>query len=292
MIDPRLLIQKGVQFGHEAWRWCPKMKPYIWGEKNGIHLINVARTANQLEKAAQFLEAVASAGKPILLVGTKRAAQEAIAKMAQETGCPFVTHRWIGGTITNHSQVRKSITKLLHFEDIVSKSTSGQFTYTKKEYGTFQKIVDRLTKNVGGIRKLAWPLGAIVVVDVKKEHVAIKEAQTMGIPVVALVDTNGDPSGIDYVIPGNDDVPRAVQVITDYLAEAVKRGKAVAATIQPQQETTGEQMIEQLLVQALGTEEEEENKPKRGRGPRRPVAPPRQSRVGVAPRPVKTTTEE
>jgi small subunit ribosomal protein S2 len=282
MVDLKRLIKSGVQFGHQTWRWCPKMKPYIWGEKNGVHLIDVSKTAIQIEKAAKFLESLAASGKPILWVGTKKAAQAPVLAAAKESQSPHVIHRWIGGTITNNSQVRKSITKLLHFEDIVKKSSSDQFNYTKKEYGKFQKIVDRLTNNVGGIRKLGWPIGALVIVDVKKEHVALKEAQAAGIPVVALVDTNGDPSMIDYVIPGNDDVTRAISAVLESLAEAVKRGKAVATT-QATQEATAEQMIEQLVEQALAGEEEED-KPKRGRRPsgdgsrrpqqRRPAAGP------------------
>lgn len=266
MIDLKELIKSGVQFGHQTWRWCPKMKPYIWGEKNGVHLIDVSKTAHQMEKAAQFLESVAAAGKPVLWVGTKKAAQAPIKKAADESQSPRVVHRWIGGTITNNSQVKKSLTKLLHFEDIIKKSSSEQFTYTKKEYGKFQKIVDRLTNNVGGIRKMGWPIGALVIVDVRKEHVALKEAQAAGIPVVALVDTNGDPSMIDYVIPANDDVTRAIEVVLEPLAQAVKRGKAVATT-QVQEDVSAEQMIEQLVEQALAGEEEE-NKPKRTSGGR------------------------
>ena len=180
MIDYNILIKNGVQFGHLTWRWCPKMRPYIWGQKNDIHLIDVSKTAFQLEKAGKFLESIAAEGKPILWVGTKRAAAGVVRKVAGDIQSPSITHRWVGGTITNYSQVKKSITKLLHFEDILSKM--GEHTYTKKEYGVFRKIVDRLTKSVGGIRNLAWPIGAVVVFDVRKEHVAVKEAQAAGIP--------------------------------------------------------------------------------------------------------------
>lgn len=222
----RLLAENSVQFGHQTWRWCPKMAPFIWGEKNGIHLIDVSKTAQQIDKASQFLEEVAASGKQILWVGTKRAAQPVIAKAAHDLGSPYVTTRWIGGTLSNYSQVRKSIAKLMHYEDILAKSE--EYSYTKKEYSNFKKMVDRLQDAVGGIRDLAWPIGALVVVDVKKERVAIKEAQTMGIPVVALVDTNADPSGIDYVIPTNDDVARAIKVVIDPLVESVANGKARA----------------------------------------------------------------
>lgn len=262
MIDLKKLIENGVAYGHQTWRWCPKMRPYIWGQRNGIHLIDVSKTAFFLDKAAKFLESIASQGKPVLWVGTKKAAQDVVMQAAKKIDSPYVTHRWIGGTITNFDQVKKSRTKLLHLEDVLAKS--DQYNYTKKEFGVFQKTVDRLEKNIGGIRKLTWPIGALVVVDVKKEHVAIKEARAAGVPIVGLVDTNSDPSVIDFVIPANDDLPRSIHVIIEYLAEATQTGKATAQTKQVE-EAPAEQMIEQLLEQALGTEDEDENKPRRHR---------------------------
>jgi len=227
MIDIRELVKRGVHFGHLTSRWDPNMKPYIYGAKNGIHLIDVSKTAQQLEKAALFLESVAAEGKPILWVGTKKSAYDVIARIGRELNVPHIIHRWVGGTFSNYRQVRKSVANLLHFEDILTKSE--QFPYRKKELNTFQKRRDRLDKNVGGIRQLAWPVGAVVVVDVKKEHVCIKEAIAMGIPIVALVDTNCSPLGISYVIPANDDVPRSVEILLMYLADAVKRGLAQVA---------------------------------------------------------------
>lgn len=227
MKDLKELISAGVQFGHQTWRWCPKMKPYIWGAKNSVHLIDVYKTAHQLEKAAQFLEAIAAQGKPILWVGTKKAAQDVIKEIAEKAKSPYVNHRWVGGTLTNYPQVKKSVTKLLHYEDILARA--GQHHYTKKELGLVQKMLDRLSKNVGGIRKLTWPVGALVVVDVNREHVAVSEARAAQVPVVALVDTNSDPSMIDYVIPANDDAPRSIAILLDYLAEAVQRGHKVSS---------------------------------------------------------------
>ncbi|HVX00433.1 MAG TPA: 30S ribosomal protein S2, partial [Candidatus Babeliaceae bacterium] len=202
-------------------------------------------------------------GKPILIVGTKKAAQKAIEDIGSKLAVGIVTHRWIGGTVTNFTQVKKAVTKLLHYEDIIAKSDA--YSYTKKERSGFQKLIERLVKNVGGIRKLTWPIGAVVVVDVKKEHVAVKEAHAAGIPIVALVDTNCDPSQIDYVIPGNDDLPRAIEIILNYLAEAIARGQAVAAS-RPQEEVVSENSIEQLLKQALGVEEQEEKTERRKSG--------------------------
>ena len=226
MIDFRLLVKKGVHFGHETSRWCPKMSPFIWGSKDNVHLIDVSKTAVMLERASQFLEGITAEGKTVLWVGTKRPAQDIMKEAGKSVDMPFVIHRWIGGTLTNFGQVKKSLTRYLHFKDVLEKSNRAQ--YTKKELNSFGKLVTRLEKNIGGILNLKWPVGALVVVDVRKERSAIKEAQFMGIPVIALVDTNCDPSGISYVIPGNDDAPHAIKVVVDYLADAAKRGKAVA----------------------------------------------------------------
>jgi small subunit ribosomal protein S2 len=226
------LIKSGIHFGHQTARWNPKMECYIWGQKNNVHLIDVSKTARQLEKAAQFLESIAAQGKNILLVGTKKAAQDPIYQLAIELKIPFVTHRWIGGILSNFPQVKKSITKLLHYEDIIAKSekmADRQF-YTKKELNVLQKTCERLNKNVGGIRTLTMPLGAIVLIDTRKEHSALKEAVRMGVPVVALVDTNNDPSMVDFVIPGNDDSPRAIKLVLDYLGKGIAKGQQASST--------------------------------------------------------------
>jgi len=217
------LVEAGVHFGHLMSRWCPKMAPYIWGNRNKVHLIDVSKTAHQLDRAAKFLESVASEGKQVLWVGTKKAAQDAIAQAAKTSHMPSVNHRWIGGTLSNFIQVKKSVTKLAHHEDVIEKAEKMPH-YTKKELNVFQKLVQRLDKNVGGIRQLKWPIGAVVIVDVRKEAAALREAVTMGIPVVGLVDTNNDPSLVDYVIPGNDDAPEAVACVLELLGAAVARG--------------------------------------------------------------------
>jgi small subunit ribosomal protein S2 len=260
MVDLKLLIKNGVQWGHQTPRWNPKMRRFIWGIKGGVHLINVEETAKGIERAGKFLEDIAAQGKQILWVGTKNSAADAIQAAAEQSGSPYVRNRWIGGTLTNFSQVKKSVTKLLHHEDIINKI--DKYSYTKKECGVFQKIIERLESNVGGIRNLVWPVGALVVVDVKKEAVAIKEAKAMGVPVVALVDTNSDPSGIDYVIPGNDDVARAVKVVVDELAVAAARGAARAD--KKQQKAAEAAIAEDALLALKGLEEEEENAPKKG----------------------------
>ena len=223
MIDLKKLVKAGVHFGHQASRWVPKMSPYIWGVKNKIHLIDVSKTAHQIERAANFLQHVSADGKQILWVGTKKPARSVVESVAKKTGMPYVSHRWVGGTLSNFGQVKKSVTRLLHYEDVLAKSEKYPH-YTKKELNEFKKSVDRLQAIVGGIRSLTWPVGAVVMVDVNKEQSALKEAVSMGIPVVALVDTNADPSLVDYVIPANDDAPKSIAVIFDYLEEAVNKG--------------------------------------------------------------------
>lgn len=257
MIDFRRLIKAGVHFGHLTSRVFPGMKKYIWGQKDGTHLIDVSKTAFYLERASKFLEGVASEGKTILWVGTKKSAQQVVEAAAKETEMPYVNHRWIGGSLSNFSQIKKSLTKLGHNEDILKKAEKYPH-YTKKEFNTLQKVTDRLLKNVGGIRELRWPIGAIVLVDVDKEFSALREANRLGIPVVALVDTNGNPSNVDFVIPGNDDRKESVELVIDYLKDAVLRGKVVAKTnadavqeqeIESIQETAGLLQLEQTMAE-------------------------------------------
>lgn len=270
MIDFRLLVKAGVHFGHQSSRWCPRMAPYIWGKRNGVHLIDISKTAVKLEQAAQFLETTAKEGKTILWIGTKKPAQQAIKDAASVAGMPCVTHRWIGGTLTNHLQVKKSITKFLHLGDVVKKADIANSHYTKKEVNSFQKRLDRLEKNVGGIVKMRWPIGALVVVDVRKEASAVKEAVTMGIPVVALVDTNSDPRLVSYVIPTNEDAPKAIQVIVDYLAQATAKGKEV---FEKEQKDAHEK--EQILLKEAKKKETPKEAPKKEAAPVKAAAEPK-----------------
>ena len=222
MIEFRDLIQAGLHFGHQKSRWCPKMAPYIWGHRNGVHLIDVSKIAFNLEKASKFLEEVAARGETILWVGTKKSAKNMIESIGQNLNMPYVSHRWLGGTITNFYQVKKAVTKYLHLEDVIKKADES--AYTKKECVTFQKAADRLKRTVGGLIDLKMPIGAIVLIDVRKEATALQEASVAGIPIVALVDSNADPMGVDFVIPGNDDSPKAIKFVLDYLAAGAARG--------------------------------------------------------------------
>lgn len=216
------LLKAGVHFGHKTSRWSPKMRPFIWGSKNKVHLIDIAKTAFLMKRAGNFLKEIASEGNSILFVGTKKAANKSIQDMAVELNSPFVTNRWIGGTLTNYDQVKKAITRYLHLGDIVARPTEH---YKKKELSMIQKEIGRLEKNIGGILKLKYPAGALVVVDAKKEASAIKEAKNAGIPIVAIVDTNTDPTGINFVIPANDDSPRSINFILEYLKVFIKDGQ-------------------------------------------------------------------
>lgn len=288
MIDFRRLVQAGVHFGHKTSRWHPKMAPFIWGYKNNIHLINVAKTAQQMEAAAQFLESIAAEKKTILWVGTKKVSQPIIDEIGKRLNCPYVIHRWIGGTLTNYSQVKKSITKLLHYEDILAKAAKAeQPMYTKKEIGMLQKAYERLQKNVGTIRNFTWPIGAVVLVDVKKEQTALREAKAQGVPIVALVDTNCDPSVIDYVIPGNDDATSAIKEVMTYLADAVENGQKFAMERKEQeaiQESAGAPVQEMQMEEIAGAVAGE---PTQDRRSKKEIKEEQKVKKAVKTRPVK-----
>ena len=226
MIDLKKLVEAGVHFGHHTSRWHPKMRPYIWGARNKTHLINVAKTAFLLDRAEKFLEQAAGSGKDILWVGTKKPAQSIVRSAAEKLNMPSVSHRWIGGTLSNFEQVRKAVTRLLHLRDVQEKSLSR---YKKKEQSMIIKETERLNKNVGGIVSMKSLPAAIIVVDAKKEQAVIREANVMNIPVVCLIDTNTDPSGVSYVIPGNDDSPKSIAMIMECLSQAVAKGAKAAA---------------------------------------------------------------
>ncbi|MGA9530874.1 MAG: 30S ribosomal protein S2 [Candidatus Babeliales bacterium] len=245
MKDLQALMKAGVHFGHVKMRCCPKMKPYIWGVRNGIHLIDVSKTAVQMEKALTFLKTVIAEGKTILWVGTKKPARKAIQEAAMKLDMPYVCYRLIGGTISNFTQVKKSVTKLMHYQEMLEK-IDDTFSYTKKELSLLRKLVEKLEKKVGGIKKLTWPIGAVVLVDVLKEASAIREARKMRVPVVALVDTNGDPTNIDYPIPGNDDLLRSIDCITSYLADGLKEEKDRLALIKKEEVAAEAQKAEDL----------------------------------------------
>ena len=222
MLDLREMLKADVHFGHRTARWCPKMRPFIWGAKNKVHLIDVSKTAFLLEKAASYIKAVTAEGGTLLWIGTKKPAQATMQRIATSLEMPYVINRWVGGTLSNFDQVKKAITRLLHLRDVVKK---GGNHYKKKEIVMLNKEIARLEKNVGGILDLEYPPAALIVVDAKKEHAAVKEASNLNIPVIALIDTNTDPEGVSMIIPGNDDSPRSITFILDHLATSAHEGK-------------------------------------------------------------------
>ncbi|MCX8009702.1 MAG: 30S ribosomal protein S2 [Ignavibacteria bacterium] len=232
------LLATGAHFGHLTLRWNPKMRPYIFMEKNGIHIIDLIKTRDLLEKAADAMEKIAAEGKKILYVGTKKQAQDIIKTEAQRAGMNWVSERWLGGMLTNFATIRKSIKRLQNIEKMENDGTFDRLV--KKEKLVLTREKEKLHKVFEGVVDLTRLPGAIYVVDVKKEHIAVKEAVRLGIPVFAIVDTNCDPDNIDYIIPANDDSVRTIElvtkILTDKIIEGKQRAKELKAEIEAQQE--------------------------------------------------------
>ena len=215
------LIEAGAHFGHQTHRWNPRMKPYIFGARNGVHIIDLSQTVPLFQRALDFVAATAQAGGKVLFVGTKRQAHDPIREAALASGQYFVNHRWLGGMLTNWQTVSKSIKKLKTIEEQLSGDVSG---LTKKEILDMTRKRDKLELSLGGIRDMGGIPDVMFVIDANVEELAIKEANVLGIPVVAVLDTNVDPSGISFPIPGNDDASRAVRLYCDAIADAARRG--------------------------------------------------------------------
>ncbi len=217
------LLEAGVHFGHQTNRWNPKMKKYIYGERNGIYIIDLQKTAKKFQMAYEFVKNVAAEGQAILFVGTKRQAQDIITEEAKRCGMFYVTHRWLGGMLTNFQTIRKSIEKLKKLE---AARTDGTFErLPKKEVNQLEKEREQLEKNLGGIKEMTTLPGAVYIVDTRMERTAVLEARRLMIPIVAIVDTNCDPDEINYPIPGNDDALRAIKLVTAKVADAVIEGR-------------------------------------------------------------------
>jgi len=216
------LLEAGAHFGHQTHRWNPKMKPYIFGDRNGVHIIDLSQTVPLFARALDFVQQTVARGGKVLFVGTKRQAQDAIAEAAQASGQHFVNHRWLGGMLTNWKTISNSIKRLKSLEEQLSGDTAG---LTKKEVLQLTRERDKLEKSLGGIRDMGGLPDVMFVVDTNKEELAIKEANTLGIPVVAILDSNSDPSGIAFPVPGNDDASRAIRLYTDAVAQAVGEGR-------------------------------------------------------------------
>jgi small subunit ribosomal protein S2 len=226
-VDIKKLLEAGAHFGHKTSRWHPKMAPYIHSKRDGTHIIDLTKTVEGLDEALSFLTETAAASKQVLMVGTKRQAQDIVKKMAEETKMPFVTERWLGGMLTNWNTIGG---RVKHLQDLENRMASGELAnkYNKLEVQRFQEEIDQMNILYGGIKELSARPGAVFVVDIVAEANAVKEATKLGVPVVAIVDSNADPSLVRYPIPANDDAIKSIQLICDYVQQAVEAGKAKA----------------------------------------------------------------
>jgi small subunit ribosomal protein S2 len=225
-ISMKEFLEAGVHFGHQTRRWNPKMKEYIYGERNGIYIIDLQKTLKLFREAAKFVDDLSQEGKTVLFVGTKRQAQEAIAEEATRCAMYYVNHRWLGGLLTNHATIQKSIQRLKDLEEM---SRDGRYELLpKKEVLKLERERQHLEYNLAGIKEMPGLPDALFVIDSNNEHIAVKEAHKLAIPVVAIVDTNCDPDLVDYVIPGNDDALRSIRLFTSHIADAILEGRQTA----------------------------------------------------------------
>jgi small subunit ribosomal protein S2 len=259
-VSMRQMLEAGVHFGHQTRFWNPKMAPFIFGERNKIHIINLEKTQPLYAAAAAFIKGVASEGGKVLFVGTKRSARDAVQKEASRASMPFVNQRWLGGMLTNFKTIRQSIKRLNELDEMAKSGALDR--RGKKEAQMLRREMDKLLRSLGGIRDMTQLPDALFIIDVGHEQIALAEARKLGIPVVAVVDTNCSPDGIDYVIPGNDDAMRAILLYAGGIADSVLEGKASLPEV-----PVGEDEFVEL--------DEEGNPKKRGAGGRRPPPPSR-----------------
>ena len=243
VVTMRQLLESGVHFGHQTRRWNPKMKRFIMTERNGIYIIDLQQSVDYINSAYEFVKQTVAHGGSILFVGTKKQAQEPIAEQATRVGMPYVNHRWLGGMLTNFQTISKRLDRMKELEqlDFDNPAASG---YTKKELLLFKRELDKLSKSLGGVRDMAKVPSAVWVVDTKKEHLAVDEARKLGLPVIAILDTNCDPDEVDYKIPGNDDAIRSVTLLTRVIADAVADGLMARSGAK-----TGEQVDEEPMAE-------------------------------------------
>ncbi|RLB12158.1 MAG: 30S ribosomal protein S2 [Deltaproteobacteria bacterium] len=252
VVTMKELLEAGVHFGHQTKRWNPKMKPYIFGSRNGIHIIDLQKTVALFDVAYQFIVKTVAEEKSILFVGTKKQAKDAIIEESERCGMFYVAHRWLGGTLTNFQTIKRSIEKLRELEAM---KREGAFSkYPKKEVLKLEKRLQKLERNLGGIKNMDELPGAVFIVDTRKEHIAVREARKLGIPVVAIADTNCDPEDIDYPIPGNDDAIRAIRLISSRIADACIEGLKIVEE-RKQEEGAIEEKVEAEVEAVEGKEE-------------------------------------
>ncbi len=259
-ITMKELLEAGVHFGHQTRRWNPKMKEYIFGERNGIHIIDLQKTLKMFRDAARYVSEQAAQGKVILFLGTKRQAQEAITEEAQRCGMFYVNHRWLGGTLTNWVTLQKSIKRLKLLKAMVEDGRMAQFS--KKEGARLERELKHLQQNFAGVENMTTPPDVMFVIDPNSEVIAVREARRMGIPVVAIVDTNCDPNLVNWVIPGNDDALRAIRLFTSKISDAVIVGRQSfeqsQIADQKSGETTGEEGVDYVDTSAYEVYEKQE----------------------------------
>jgi len=253
VITMKQLLEVGAHFGHQAKRWNPKMKPYIFTERNGIHILDLHQTLGATEAAYEFVRQISEEGGKVLFVGTKKQAQEAIKEEAERAGGFYVNHRWLGGLLTNLETIKKRVKRLKELEEMDADGTLDT-AYTKKEAGLLRKEMAKLSKNIGGIKEMNTLPAALFVVDIKKEFLALEEAKKLGIPVIALIDTNVDPDLVTYKIPANDDAIRSVKLFAQVIANAAIEGNggienvAEGAEVEvPASEEIVEEVVEEVV---------------------------------------------
>ncbi len=234
IVSMKALLETGVHFGHRAKKWDPRMKPYIFTERNGIHILDLQQTLTNLEEACECVKETVAAGGKILFVGTKRQAQETVQYEAERCQMPYVNQRWLGGTLTNWRTIKARLDQLKRLEEEMKSGFVGY--YTKKELLRRQRMVEKLRVRLGGLQRMTRLPSLLYVIDVRREHNAVREANILGIPIIALVDTNCDPEPIDYVIPANDDAIRAIKLLTSKIADAVLEGLAMSDKVAAEEE--------------------------------------------------------
>ena len=253
VVAMKQLLEAGVHFGHQTRRWDPKMAEYIFQARNGIHIIDLQKTSKKLDEAYDFMKSQAAEGKTVLFVGTKKQAQDCMKEAAEKSGMYYVNQRWLGGMLTNFETIQKRVKRL---NDLEKMQEDGTFeVLPKKEVILLKKEMEKLEKNLGGIKEMTEIPGVIFVVDPKKERIAILEARKLNIPVVGLVDTNCNPEDVDYAIPGNDDAIRAVKLIADCMANAVIEGRQGEAYVPETEEAEAEEVKEEITEEPTSMEE-------------------------------------
>ncbi len=248
------MLQAGVHFGHQTKYWNPKMEQHIFGVRNKIHIINLEHTVEMIKPALKFIEGVAAKNNKILFVGTKRTATDIIKNEAIRCSMPYVNERWLGGMLTNYKTIRSSITRL---ENLLRQKEDGTFNkLTKKEGLKIQRDIDRLQKSIGGVTEMGGLPDALFIIDVKRESIAVSEASKMGIPIVGIVDSNSNPEGIDYVVPGNDDSIRSIALFTEAVADACLKGSEAATGLKQEEPQSGP-----AIVRKVDASESQDQKP-------------------------------